>query len=75
MKFSQRIGRRPVKTVLQVESMDEDLRNRLWNTVLEDFLGNLSDYAKYGESNKRKALRAVWKEFFKKPIDNIPKYY
>lgn len=74
MRFSQRIGRRPVKTALQVDTIDRDLLNRLWNTVLEEFFGHLSDYAKYGESNKRKALRLIWKEFFKSPIDKIPSF-
>ncbi|MBE9594508.1 MAG: hypothetical protein IMF19_13640, partial [Proteobacteria bacterium] len=33
MLFSQRKGITPVKSVLQTDSMDEDLRNGLWNVL------------------------------------------
>lgn len=29
--FSQRKGLKPVKSVMQIDSMDSDLRNGLWN--------------------------------------------
>lgn len=75
MKFSQRIGKRPIKTVLQVESMDDDLRTRLWNTILENFFGQIDSYATPGtDSLKAKICRLIWKEFFKYPIDEIPTY-
>jgi len=75
MRFSQRIGKRPVKTVLQVESMDDDLKNRLWNTILEDFFDQISDHKDYSfsESDKIKVCKYIWKEFFKRPIDKLPK--
>jgi hypothetical protein len=77
MRFSQRIGKRPVKTVLQIESMDDDLKNRLWNIILEDFFGKISDYKDYShiESEKVKVCKYIWKEFFKIPIDKIPKIW
>jgi hypothetical protein len=31
--FSQRKGLKPVKSVMQVDSMDDDLRNGLWNAL------------------------------------------
>jgi len=75
MRFSQRIGKRPVKTVLQVEIMDDDLRNRLWNTVLEDFFNKLNGSASnYQESPKGKICKVIWKEFYNFPIDEIPSY-
>ena len=37
MRFSQRIGKTQVKSILQIESIDEDLLNSLWNTILDDF--------------------------------------
>jgi hypothetical protein len=76
MRFSQRIGKRPVKTVLQIESIDEDLKNRLWNGILEDFFDQISDYSSndYVETEKIKWCKYIWKDFFKKAIDEIPKY-
>ncbi len=69
MRFSQRIGKRPIKTVLQVDSMDTDLRNRLWNTVLESFLNRLFNYV---SQQKSQTSTTIWKEFYKLPIDEIP---
>ncbi len=75
MRFSQRIGKRPVKTVLQVESIDSDLRNRLWNTVLEVFFNKLKNYSSnYEESQKERVCKLIWKEFYNFPIDEIPSY-
>jgi hypothetical protein len=75
MRFSQRIGKRPIKTILQVEAIDNDLKNRLWNNILEDFFNKLIDVASFGEdSQKGQICRLIWKEFYKKPIDEIPTY-
>lgn len=76
MRFSQRIGKRPVKTALQVESMDEDLKNGLWNVVLEEFFEKLDDDNKYetGETEKEEVCKIIWKQFYKEPIDKIPTY-
>jgi hypothetical protein len=73
MKFSQRIGKTPVKTILQVESIDEELKNRLWNVVREEFFNQFSDphdeYSQIGEVCAR-----IWKDFFGETIDTIPSY-
>lgn len=75
MRFSQRIGKRPIKTVLQVESIDNELKNRLWNILLEDFFNNLSDYHdRGGESERGEFCKIIWKEFFGFAIDKIPRY-
>jgi hypothetical protein len=75
MRFSQRIGKRPIKTILQVESMDIDLKNKLWNIILEDFFNNLSDYHyKETESERGKFCKIIWKYFFCFAIDKISRY-
>ena len=75
MRFSQRIGKRPIKTILQVESIDIDLKNRLWNNILEDFFDKLSTASSYGQdSQKGQICSLIWKEFFNSPIDKIPTY-
>lgn len=66
MRFSERIGKRPVKTVLQVDSIDEDLKNGLWNVIFEYF--NILDIIP-----KLKLVKSIWKDFYKKPIDEMPK--
>ncbi len=72
MWFSQRIGKTPIKTQLQIESMDDDLKNCLWNAILEGFLGRLQSSNKYGLSQKQEACKTFWKDFFKFPMDDFP---
>jgi len=73
MRFSQRIGKKPVKSVLQVDNMDVDLRNRIWNTVLEDFFGKVNSFtSNYEESDLGHLYRFLWKEFFNYLMDNLP---
>ncbi len=35
MRFSQRIGKKPLRAVFQVDNIDTELKNRLWNLVFE----------------------------------------
>lgn len=73
MRFSQKIGKRPIKTVLQVESIDEDLKNRLWNTILEDFFNEIVAFSSIGgETQQGEICRLIWKDFFNYRIDTIP---
>ena len=74
--FSQRKGLKPVKNIMQVDSMDEDLRNGLWN-ALTIFYWNkmknnkfLSDVADIDFLFKR-----LWHNFFKKPLDTLDDYW
>lgn len=75
MRFSERYGYKPVREIIQKESMDDDLRNLLWS-ILNDYFwkkvdhgGNLS-YSKY--ANISSLLNAYWVLHFKKPNDTIP---
>jgi hypothetical protein len=76
MRFSERIGKSPVRSALQIESIDQKLLNRLWNTIIESFFDKISDYEEYGrDSEKVKVCQLIWKEFFGLPIDQIPTYF
>ena len=72
MRFSQRIGKTLIKELLQVESIDEELTNRLWNLLLEQFFDKLHNNHDYGESDRDIVCKLIWKEFFKQRIDLIP---
>ncbi len=74
MRFSERIGKKQLKSVLQIESIDEDLKNRLWNSILENFFAKISSETKsYDHLSPKMAISEfIWKEFFKKPIDKFP---
>jgi len=74
MRFSQRIGK--VKTVkeIQLESIDDDLKNRLWNLVKILFLDNLEKYSQYETPEFRIFADSLWHNYYKLPVDTIPEY-
>jgi hypothetical protein len=73
-RFSERIGKKDPKTAIQVESMDSDLRNSLWN-VLEVHIF-ISFKAEAGDlvllSKFKTLFLAIWFHFLKEPIDQMP---
>ena len=73
--FSHKYGYKPVKSIMQVQSMDDDLRNSLWNAVHIFRLTNLKPHYPLESSENRK-MRIfcifLWRDYFKKPVDTIP---
>lgn len=77
--FSQRKGLKPVKSVIQIDSMDEDLRNGLWNTLCIFYwvLLNSKEYG-YLISNYEKMnllFKRLWHLYFKWPLDTLDDYW
>ena len=68
MLFSQRKGITPVKSVLQTDSMDEDLRNGLWN-VLFSFYWSYSE--EWASGNIDTLFKSLWHSYFKWPLDTL----
>ncbi len=73
--FSQRRGFKPIKSVMQVDSMDSELRNGLWNALTLYYweqveLNWISYYKKIDILFKR-----LWQDYFKKPIDTLKDYW
>jgi len=72
MLFSQKYGYKPVKNVIQLNIMDSDLRNGLWNAL------SISYWSKAGHTHALKddeiypIIRDLWLDYFKRPIDTIP---
>lgn len=70
--FSQRKGLKPVKSVMQIDAMDADLRNSLWNALTiylwEQVRGGDLDW---NDSFIRKDLEVVWNLYFKRPLDTL----
>ena len=63
MRFSERYGYTPVKDVIQLESMDDQLRNSLWNAL---------DVHYWEPSIYLPTLyTALWDGFFKWPLDTL----
>lgn len=70
--FSHRKGLKPVKNVIQAESMDDDLRNGLWSALSIFYWDNIYVYESYirGDDDIR-LFRALWLNYFKLPIDTM----
>lgn len=71
MRFSQRIGKRPVKSVFQIESIDDDLKNRLWNIFLNRF--ESTAYRSFEDSDRTLLFKALWKDYFNLPLNKVEK--
>ncbi|MEY2167355.1 MULTISPECIES: AbiJ-NTD4 domain-containing protein [unclassified Rhodanobacter] len=75
MRFSQRQGYSPTKDAIQTESMDDALRNSLWNVlqvVIWDTHKSKTPYSYTSHSNLFSLLRTYWSDYFKSPVDQIP---
>ncbi|MBI5539215.1 MAG: hypothetical protein HY951_04100 [Bacteroidia bacterium] len=73
MKFSQRIGKAPMKKVLQLEEMDIELKNGLWNSYKINFIDQIETTSKYaGDYDYVTYSKLLWQNHFKLTIDTIP---
>ena len=77
--FSQRMGITPLKKTIQKDSIDNELRTRLWNVLKTTVLDygiiddptriSLDDYTQL-----YKIIDLIWMEHFKFPIDQKPDF-
>jgi hypothetical protein len=84
LKFSQRVGITPIEKAIQIESIDIDLRSSLWS-LLTIFYWDRFDKPKYDSlmcradqikgSNLDTLFTHMWLDYFKRPIDSIPKLF
>ncbi len=77
MRFSQRIGKRKIKTELEKEGLSDELRNSLWTLILELIIEVRSNEKRYDQhySDLSVYFRDLWIHFYKWPIDNLPMSY
>lgn len=70
MLFSQREGIKPGKSVIQIDDMDNDLRNSLWNALALCFWNHIGSDFNYSSSNKT-FVSNIWVYHFKEPLDSL----
>ncbi len=75
MKFSQKKGIVPVKSKVQIDSMDDDLRNTLWNLISVYYLSDTSSGYISDADNIDLLFKKIWIDYFKKPIDILDTNY
>ncbi len=78
MLFSQRYGLKAIRKIIQIDFVDEDLRNSLWNCLSLVYLHLLKKkytvviYARRSLTGEGETfISKLWAGYFKKPIDTI----
>jgi hypothetical protein len=76
MKFTERMGLKPVKSVIQLDGMDADLKNSLWN-ILNDGIFSKRRFTNLpigaGTPPIFEFSRVLWSDLFKLPTDTRPR--
>lgn len=78
MKFSQRIGKSPVKKLAQIDNIDNELKTSLWNAIIIIYINKAIDKRYYGYSFDSSAypfLVKCWENNLIEPVDEIPKSF
>jgi len=76
MKFSQRIGKVSAQKQIQIDSLDDDLKNGLWNGIKTFVIDSLEKNNRYSSASQFDSFCAnLWHNYYKLPIDNIPSYH
>ncbi|RKG38856.1 AbiJ-NTD4 domain-containing protein [Acinetobacter rongchengensis] len=77
MRFSERNGYKPIREIIQKNSINMDLKNALWNTIIVCIFNKYSYH--FGArsrpiigSNLESFFQLLFHSFFKKRIDQIP---
>lgn len=74
MRFSERIGKRPVKVDLQLDSMDADLRNGIWNIINIYILNPMrTQHSFYLPAGYDNLFFNIWFSHYREPIDDMKK--
>jgi len=82
MLFSQRKGLKTVKNIIQVDSIDSDLRSALWNAFFIFFMRDTKSSPngfKYKDLNGNEQvfalIQSLFDSYFRRPLDEIPEYW
>lgn len=75
MRFSERVGAQPARFEIQIDSIDESLRNGLWSSALMTFFSDEYGHRDTYSAASRRIVsftRVAFLDFFKWPIDRSP---
>ena len=73
--FSQRKGLKPVKSIIQVDSMDQDLRTSLWNALTLFYWEQIKGGPRSSQVKLDILVKRVWLFYFKRPLDTLYNYW
>ena len=73
MLFSQRKGLTLIRSTIQTDSIDDDLRNGLWNALQLVLWGKeSSSYERLKDTRLGHLFDLLWHRYFKWPVDTLP---
>ena len=76
-KFSERYGFTKPREKMQLESVDDALRNRLWSLLFVHYWQGAKEYTLYDyepdiSEEMMNFLVGLWDNYFRKPLDTLP---
>lgn len=72
--FSQRKGLKPTKSAVQIDSMDDALRNSLWTALVLHYWEPI-EAGRIPEGKGWHIMRSLWIDHFKKPVDEVSSFF
>ena len=76
MRFSQKYGLKPIKDTIQLNSMDEDLRNGLWNALCECYWARVEGVGWIPEHKPLEILlKSLWSGYHNKAYDTLDHWW
>jgi hypothetical protein len=71
--FSQRIGLKPIRTIIQRESADDKLRNSLWNGLTFFYFDRFPTWISESETSISFLTKRIWIRHYGNRIDELGK--
>lgn len=72
--FSQRIGFKPIRTIIQRESADEELRNFLWNGLTIFYFNRFGTWVNDTEESINILITRIWVRHYGNRLDELDNY-
>lgn len=72
LSFSERYGFSQPKSVIQIDSMDDDLRNSLWNALFVFYFDGITSQTSEKNTAIMGFTKFYWLRYLKWPIDKFP---
>jgi len=72
--FSQRIGLKPIRQIIQRESADEALRNHLWNSLNIFYFNRFHKWLYETEPSINTLITRIWVRHYNQRIDDLDVY-
>lgn len=73
--FSQRKGLKPIKSVIQVNSIDNELRNSLWNALTLFYWDRIKDQWISTNNNMNILFKLLWINHLKWQLDTLDNFW